>query len=378
MNNDFRKEINRESQDENIEIDFQEIYTKLLKHRQTIYTSVLICVVFSLLYSFISRPVYRATTRIMVDARPPKIVKVEEVILPDYTDRTNYYNSQIEVLKSRAVANLVSDELGNYEPWGRRGKTENKLTKITEDDRVNSLLDNIKIKPVRMTQIIEISAEDIDPNLAAKIANTWTSAYILFSSVDQLVQRKSELEADISQQMKYFKEKHPVIQGLRAEIAVIQSQINNEKDRIISPSSKVSGYNVLKNDVKITNVKVLDNAQVPKSPARPKKLINLLLALFLGLFGGVGLAFFFESLDQSIKLSSDIEGILKLSCLTIVPSYVQTEVRDEKKGEKKEEVEEEIKEEAKKEEREGEKERTVSSLISHQDRHSSVAEAFRR
>ncbi len=100
-----------------IEIDFREIWLKVFKHRQTIISSVLICVVLSLLYSFITHPVYKATTRLLVEGKPPKIVKVEDTVVPDYTDHENYFNSQIEVLKSHAVASLVYDELGTYEPW---------------------------------------------------------------------------------------------------------------------------------------------------------------------------------------------------------------------------------------------------------------------
>jgi len=320
MKGDFPLESNQ-YQEEAIEIDFREIYAKLYKRRQTIFTALFICVAFSLLYSFISKPVYRATSRIMVEGKPPKIVKVEEVIMPDYTDRTNYYNSQIEVLKSHAVANLVFQELGNYEPSSRRGKPADKLKEITKEERINALLKNIKINPVRMTQIIEINAEDTDPKLAQKIANTWTSAYILFSSADQLIQRKSELETDISQQIKYFKEKHPVIQGLRAEIEAIDARINNEKEKLFSASAKLSGYTIAKDETKITNVKVLDEAQVPKFAVRPKKLLNLVLALFLGLFAGIGLAFFFENLDQSVKTPDEIEKNLNQPCLEIISKY---------------------------------------------------------
>ncbi len=55
------------------------------------------------------------------------------------------------------------------------------------------------------------------------------------------------------------------------------------------------------------NVWVIDRAVLPKTPATPKKKRNLLLAVVLGLFGGVGLAFFFEYLDNTVKSPEDIE-----------------------------------------------------------------------
>jgi len=303
-----------------LEIDFREIWLKLLKHRQTLISSVLICVVLALVYSSITHPVYKATTRFLVEGKPPKIVKVEDTVVPDYTDQQEYFNSQIEVLKSHAVASLVYEELGTYEPWGNRGKDSAHLKKISKDEQINAMIRNVKISPVRMTNVIEVSVEDLDPSLAARIANLWTRAYILFSSTDQLIQHRAELEQDLNQQYKYLKEKHPVIQGLKSEIATVNESIANEQKRMFDTTS--FGQFSFATDNTIANVKVLDQADVPVKPERPKKTLVLILAIFLGLLLGVGLMFFFESLDQSIKTSHDIEHLLKVPFLISIPKAV--------------------------------------------------------
>jgi capsular exopolysaccharide synthesis family protein len=48
-------------------------------------------------------------------------------------------------------------------------------------------------------------------------------------------------------------------------------------------------------------------AQTPKAPIRPKPMRNILLGLILGLFGGVGCAFFVEYLDNTIKDPEEAE-----------------------------------------------------------------------
>ena len=40
------------------------------------------------------------------------------------------------------------------------------------------------------------------------------------------------------------------------------------------------------------NIRIIDKAEVPKIPARPRKKLNILLSMALGLFLGLGLAFF--------------------------------------------------------------------------------------
>jgi len=55
------------------------------------------------------------------------------------------------------------------------------------------------------------------------------------------------------------------------------------------------------------NVWVIEKARVPAMPATPNKKRNILLGIILGLFGGIGLAFFLEYLDTTIKTPEDVE-----------------------------------------------------------------------
>jgi capsular exopolysaccharide synthesis family protein len=55
------------------------------------------------------------------------------------------------------------------------------------------------------------------------------------------------------------------------------------------------------------NVWIIEKADLPKIPAKPNKKRNILLGIVLGLFGGIGLAFFFEYLDNTVKTPEDVE-----------------------------------------------------------------------
>jgi succinoglycan biosynthesis transport protein ExoP len=68
------------------------------------------------------------------------------------------------------------------------------------------------------------------------------------------------------------------------------------------------------------NVYKLDSAIEPRIPVYPRINLNLLLAAVVGLLGGIGLAFFLEFLDNTIKTQEDIEQHLQLPFLGIVPS----------------------------------------------------------
>jgi succinoglycan biosynthesis transport protein ExoP len=76
-----------------------------------------------------------------------------------------------------------------------------------------------------------------------------------------------------------------------------------------------------------SNVSVVDPAQVPLGPAKPRKGLNLLVAVVIGLAGGVGLAFLFDYLDTSIRTAGEVEALLRAPMLGLVPSRRALESR---------------------------------------------------
>ncbi|HEX9049268.1 MAG TPA: polysaccharide biosynthesis tyrosine autokinase [Anaeromyxobacter sp.] len=72
--------------------------------------------------------------------------------------------------------------------------------------------------------------------------------------------------------------------------------------------------------LQVSNVRVLDRALPAEKPVRPNVWQNLLLALLLGVIGGVGLAFGAEYLDTSITTQDQIEEKLGLTFLGLIPS----------------------------------------------------------
>jgi capsular polysaccharide biosynthesis protein len=70
---------------------------------------------------------------------------------------------------------------------------------------------------------------------------------------------------------------------------------------------------------KIATVSVTERARQPLRPLSPKVILNMVLAVFLGGFGGLGLAFFVEYLDDSLKKTDYVEDCLQLPVLATIP-----------------------------------------------------------
>jgi capsular exopolysaccharide synthesis family protein len=73
--------------------------------------------------------------------------------------------------------------------------------------------------------------------------------------------------------------------------------------------------------IQTISVRVIDRAFVPRDPVKPKKGFNIFLSAAFGLFGGIGIAFFLEYLDNSIKTPDDLSKYIQIPYLGPVPNY---------------------------------------------------------
>lgn len=70
---------------------------------------------------------------------------------------------------------------------------------------------------------------------------------------------------------------------------------------------------------KISNITIVQPPTYPLRHVRPRKPLNLALGLFLGMIGGIALAFFSEYVDHTLRRPEDVEGRLKLPILAAIP-----------------------------------------------------------
>ena len=129
-----------------------------------------------------------------------------------------------------------------------------------------------------------------------------------------------------------------------AEEKSIRQAMEEKKREALALNAKQIEYNSLKRDMetsrslyesllkrakeaglteglKATNIVVVDPARIPDHPVKPKKARNILLAIIVGLTLGVGLAFFFEYLDNTINTPDELERYFKVPFLGVVSKF---------------------------------------------------------
>lgn len=75
----------------------------------------------------------------------------------------------------------------------------------------------------------------------------------------------------------------------------------------------------VKDIMKVENVQVIDIAQVPNAPTKPRPMLNIAIAGVLGIMSGIILTFLLEFLDNTIKSPDDVERAIQLPVIGAIP-----------------------------------------------------------
>ncbi len=112
-------------------------------------------------------------------------------------------------------------------------------------------------------------------------------------------------------------------QGLeerRSLLMFLEQEAATNKEMYNTFFKKIQEMNLSDQRVAGTRIKIIEPAGLPGRPLRPNKPLNLLFGCVVGLVLGIGLSFFQDYLDNSIKTAEDVSKYLQLSLLGIVPA----------------------------------------------------------
>ena len=73
------------------------------------------------------------------------------------------------------------------------------------------------------------------------------------------------------------------------------------------------------------NVKIIESVRIPENAVSPNKKMNIVIAFLLGLMISVGLSFLIEFMDNTFKTKEQIENILDLPAIGVIPNELNFE-----------------------------------------------------
>ena len=166
-----------------------------------------------------------------------------------------------------------------------------------------------------------------------------------FPKVQRLQAQIKELDEQIARERKGITvQLRSDYDEAKARQDLLAQRLDEQKAETNAMSEKMVQYNILKREaeanktmyeglltklreagisasLKSSNIRVIDPAMIPSTPARPARTRNIALSFLVGLVGGIGLALLREYLDNTVKSPDDIETLARLPSLAVVPAF---------------------------------------------------------
>ena len=279
------------------------------------------------------------------------------------TEATTWLREQLNDLK-RKVEKSENDRI-NYERqnqiWGVDDKQNMTTQRLLELNKDVTDAENDALKKRALYEYAESGALEAVPQIRDNPA------------LQEMQKRRADLSAQYMDSLNQYGPNFPKVQRLQAQIKGMDDQIAKERKGIVvqllsdynqakarqdlltqrldeqkaetnAMSEKMVQYNILKREaeankrmyeglqtklreagiaasLKASNIRVIDPAMIPSTPARPARTRNIALAFLVGLVGGVGLALLREYLDNTVKTPDDVETLVRLPSLAVVPAF---------------------------------------------------------
>ncbi|MCK5178137.1 MAG: polysaccharide biosynthesis tyrosine autokinase [Candidatus Omnitrophica bacterium] len=340
------------------EIDLSDYWRILKRHKITVLTIFFVTVFTATIISVLMTPIYRSTVTLFVDQETSNVLTISDNNMAlgaqSYATYKEYFQSQKEIVKSRGILEQVFKEfrLGQTpeyatlnirpksRPWSASvreffqnitgsgtGEDSSTIEKYSgQTDLVKTFMDTVKVSDVRNTRLLKLQAEHTDPVRASEITNRIAQVYVernlaYISKSEILNLHKNEflkIQARLDELSKVYKSGHPQIIRLQEKMEEVKRKIKQERDENLPGQAPEISTSDLAG-LKANNISVQDWAEPNFRPVRPNKRKNVLLAVIVGLFGGVGFAFFMEALDNTVKGDEDVRRLVDWPFLGYIP-----------------------------------------------------------
>lgn len=189
-------------------------------------------------------------------------------------------------------------------------------------------LPNIKVEVLANTELIQISVESPDPQLASDAANTLADILMANTSAiytggekspqEILKEQLTQIEADLNQARKDY-ENLVLVSPSNTERITAASRDIDQKQKTYATLLDQYEQARIKETIRANAISIIEPAIVPTVPVRPRKALNISLGAVAGLVGGLGLTFLFHHLDTTMMDPEQIEAVTGLPVIGKIP-----------------------------------------------------------
>jgi len=261
--------------------------------------------------------------------------------LQDYARRNNLVFLETDKQPSRNVENDQVQQLQEELTKAEAQRYEKEaLYRVIEAGDYESLPGEFESKVIQdlTERLAELKRE------YARLSTTFNAEY---PRVKEIQSQIEEIAAAIQEQRKDAAGRitNECLAAVRRE-NLVREALHQEQKQMSQVAARAVQYNILKREVetnkqlyegllqrlkeasvsaslRATNIRIVDSAEPPTKPVKPKIPLNLGVAAILGLGLGFCAAFLQERLDDTLKGTDDVERLFGLSAVGLIPAVSQ-------------------------------------------------------
>lgn len=233
-------------------------------------------------------------------------------------------SSNLSALNS-ALAEARAERINREEKWRQAsGAALFTLPEVLNNPALQRLVE----ERVRVTAEIEQKGRLFQPDypemvqLRARAAELNTQINALASGVRSSIRGEYDVarnrEQALARQVEGLKGDVLDLRGRSVQYGILQREVDTSRtlyDALLQRYNEVG----VTGGVTTNNVSIVDRAEAPSRPSKPRLLVNVALAALLGLGLGIVLAFLLEALDETLASPDDVESKLGLPVLGVIP-----------------------------------------------------------
>ncbi|MBA2575508.1 MAG: polysaccharide biosynthesis tyrosine autokinase [Euzebyaceae bacterium] len=274
-------------------VELREYFDVLRRRKWLILAVLAVCILAGAAYSLSRTPTYSSQSSVLV--APVVVDPGRSTVRPDQL--VNLLTER-EVMHSSAVAERVRSATGT-------------------DASAQGLLARTSVAVPDGTQVLEVSVTHSDPAQAQAIAQGFAVAY--------LGQRAEQAQAEVDRRAGDIEAR---ITDARAQLAAATAQVAaatagspqlNEaetlRDSLIAQIAQLNNELGAVRALSVSPGEIISPASLPNAPAGPNHALDIAIALVVGLFLGLLLAFVRDRLDDRIRGISDLQDRFGLPVL---------------------------------------------------------------
>ena len=192
----------------------------------------------------------------------------------------------------------------------------------------NALIENLstqlldaEVEIIRLSKVFKSKHPKI-VQLTSKIENTKTKLKEeIKKEVENLKVERSVLlskEKILQKTMADFENDALHINRKELKYTILERNMHTNQKLYDTLLTKIKEADIV-DDMDVSNIRIAEEASVPTAPVKPKKKLNLILSIIFGLMTGVGLSFFIEYIDRTLRTEEDVARYLDLPVLSVIP-----------------------------------------------------------